>query len=822
MNAHSKPPLTGDTDAAVAFLLGRPIPLSLSAVAIDRATGAKGAIVSKTFVEPDAEAIRKWIEPRQGLANIYYEINPKALDRLDRKKWDSRSKEETIGGLHTAGADVDNRVAETPEQCVERVLKILEEMLAPEAQPTDIMATGGGVQPIWDIEDPRPLDGSREAIEDAKLYSLGLARLLNGDSCFSIEHLMRVPGTINCPDAKKRGRNPPRDYALARRIGGTGKKVPLAALEKFKAKPPKEETAPADDAVVDLGDDLLVPARVMTILRDGRLPDDKDGGKDNTGSGWLFDACLGLARAGVPDAEIEKLIFDPQHKLSEVALKNNGREGRNAIKAARKIVAKEGVVLDRKDWSQSAAQFIASWAPTMRHHQNEFFRYRDGAYHDIEDDTVAAAGRAFLRNALVRTKVDEKFVLQPFKPSTNDVNELLSAAKHLRHVDRTDQPPPLWLPGWSGEQPAPGECISLRNGILHAPTRKLLPPTPMFFTLNALDFGYDPKAECILWQQTLDQYWPRKADGSPAKEVLLLQEMFGYLLLPWTSMQKIFMLLGVTRSGKTTIARVLRMLIGELNVCSPTLGSLGGEFGLMNTIGKLLAVISELAFGQRDDRVRVTGYLKQISGEDPIDVNRKNKGFWSGTLLLRFLLLANKMPSFADDSSALGARMVILRMTESFLGKEDPDLTTKLAKELPGILCWALAGYDRLRQNKKFTEPESSKESRAAFNRLASSTRAFVQDRCRVVEGPFETDEHIRAAFVREVDIYAAYKDWCGTAGVMPEKRSEFIEGVATAFPGKAKSHRVKAEIDNKRPWGILGIALSPGRERDDDDVLPF
>jgi hypothetical protein len=40
--------------------------------------------------------------------------------------------------------------------------------------------------------------------------------------------------------------------------------------------------------------------------------------------------------------------------------------------------------------------------------------------------------------------------------------------------------------------PNPTEILVCKNGLLHLPTRHLRPPTPAFFTLNALNYDFDP------------------------------------------------------------------------------------------------------------------------------------------------------------------------------------------------------------------------------------------------------------------------------------------------------------------------------------------
>ena len=61
----------------------------------------------------------------------------------------------------------------------------------------------------------------------------------------------------------------------------------------------------------------------------------------------------------------------------------------------------------------------------------------------------------------------------------------------------------------------------------------------------------------------LASLWP--SDG---ESISTLQEWFGYCLLPDTRQQKIALLVGPKRSGKGTVARILKKLVGQANTCA--------------------------------------------------------------------------------------------------------------------------------------------------------------------------------------------------------------------------------------------------------------
>ena len=278
----------------------------------------------------------------------------------------------------------------------------------------------------------------------------------------------------------------------------------------------------------------------------------------------------------------------------------------------------------------------------------------------------------------------------------------------------------------------------------------MYPATPVLFTTTALEFDYNPAAPAPgLWLKFMHDLW-----GDDQQSIDLLQEWFGYSLTADTSQQKILLLVGPKRSGKGTIGRVLRRLAGEGNVAGPTTSSLAGPFGLQPLIGKTLAIVSDARF-KGEDVPTVIERLLCISGEDALTIDRKHVGSITMKLPTRFVLLSNEFPRVEDVSGALAGRFLMLQMKESFFGREDLRLTNKLMPELPGILLWALQGWLRLRQQGRFTQPDSSESAVETMQDLTSPVGAFIRDCCTV--GP----EH--RVFVD--DLYKAWKAWCEKEG---------------------------------------------------------
>lgn len=437
------------------------------------------------------------------------------------------------------------------------------------------------------------------------------------------------------------------------------------------------------------------------------------------------------------------------------------------------------LILDPADPLPSARRYVARGATVrgvlaLRHHAGVFYGHQPGtgAYAERDEATIRADLYRFLEKAM---RLDKTGSTRPFQPTRARVENVLDALRAL-----TNLPASCAAPCWLQDDPGldPCEILPFRNGLLFIPTRDLLAVTPAFFSLNGLPFDYDAGArEPARWLQFLSDLWP---DDDQARETL--QEWFGYLLTPDTRFQKIGMLVGPKRSGKGTIGRVIRRLLGERNVCAPTLAGLAEPFGESVLLNKTVAIIADARIGGRTDTAVITERLLAISGEDTRSVPRKFLPDWTGTLSTRFLLLTNELPRIEDASGALASRFVVLTLDRSFYGHEDHHLFERFVPELPGILNWALDGRDRLYGRGRFLQPDSSAELIQQFEDLGSPIGAFVRERCELGAGHE----------VSISDLFAGWKTWCQETGrEKPGTVQTFGRNLRAAFPWlKGTQHR--------------------------------
>lgn len=450
------------------------------------------------------------------------------------------------------------------------------------------------------------------------------------------------------------------------------------------------------------------------------------------------------------------------------------------------------VILDPKTPLESARGYLRAMErdgePTLCHWRGTFYRWNGAAWRLVDRGTIRAELYAFLDSAVKLDSKDKPVPFNPIPRRVSDVVDTLSAAGNLD----ADISPPAWTPNVPDLAPPAHECVACANGILHLPTKELMPPTPRLFTHNAVTFDYDPQApEPVDWLAFLRSIWP---DDSECIDTL--QEWAGYCLTSDTAQQKAMLIVGPKRSGKGTMARVLRQLVGEVNATGPTLASLASNFGLQPLIDASLAIVADARIDGRADLSVIGERILSITGEDLLTIDRKYHNPWTGQLRTRLMLLSNELPRFKDASGALASRFIVLTLRRSFYGHEDHGLLNRILPELPGIMNWAIGGWHRLRQRGHFRQPLSSDAAIEDLEAFASPVAAFVRDKCRL--GPTE--------YVNCETLFEVWAEWCDKQRTRVGASWVFGRDLKSAYP-EITDFRPRTETGRVRQYRGIGLA---------------
>lgn len=267
--------------------------------------------------------------------NLYFMVNPPI-----GKPMKKASKPDVKAMTHLY-VDVDPREGEDFASEQERIRALFDEDLPKGIpEPSFVIFSGGGYQGFWALEEPLPIDGSEELWKEAERYNIQLELTFGADPCHNCDRIMRLPGTINRPNERKRKKG--QKEARTKVVKWTDKKYPIT---DFLQAPPLDDGGSekrgrhkiaVSDNVKRLNsvDDLppQITDRVRVIIVQGRDPDTPLRGEDQSRSAWLFHVCCELVRADMTDDEIYAIITDPGFGISASVLDKGSRAKKYAVK----------------------------------------------------------------------------------------------------------------------------------------------------------------------------------------------------------------------------------------------------------------------------------------------------------------------------------------------------------------------------------------------------------------------------------------------------------------------------------------------------------
>lgn len=317
-----------------------------------------GRTTTETF--HDVKAARGWIGQRSGKQNIYWTVN-----RV-RGSVEKKPKKEDIEEAVALHVDLDPRKPRdgmTAEELDrwnsderERILKQLNDF---SPSPSAVIYSGGGYQAFWQLDEPLYIGGDPNRISELEAYNKQLGIVLGGDNTFNIDRIMRLPGTINLPDEKKRKKG--------------RREVMADIVELSEVKHPLEDFTPAVEVQSSSGgsgvkvqisgnlprltdlDELpeAVTPRTRMLIVQGDDPDDPT--KYGSRSEIVWAVLCEMIRAGCSDDQIAAVMLDPDFGISAHCL----AQKRSVEYVARQIERAREEVID--SWPMRSVDEAVDW-----------------------------------------------------------------------------------------------------------------------------------------------------------------------------------------------------------------------------------------------------------------------------------------------------------------------------------------------------------------------------------------------------------------------------------------------------------------------------
>lgn len=293
---------------------------------------------------------------------------------------------------------------------------------------------------------------------------------------------------------------------------------------------------------------------------------------------------------------------------------------------------------------------------------------------------------------------------------------------------------------------SPADQLNFSNGVFDMKTKMLFSHTSSWFFTSIYPFAYDPKADCPNYKQFLKQIL-----GNDPHLHALDQEWLGNSLTLDTSLQRFRINIGDGANGKTTQCLVMMAIVGKENYHNGTLSMLWSEREAHILQGKKVLFAEELNYLGQVNSARLK---EAVDGY--IHCNPKYEEPFSYKNTAKFIVNTNELPNSADPTLGMARRMIIVNYNTIIPEKDrDPHYYEKYLKpELPGIMNYALEGYDRLYQQKHFTKCNASDLAVQKYMRESSPVKVFVSEACTVDPNERVQKRDLFDSFIKFCDKY--------------------------------------------------------------------
>lgn len=359
---------------------------------------------------------------------------------------------------------------------------------------------------------------------------------------------------------------------------------------------------------------------------------------------------------------------------------------------------------------------------------NNKLRYHFKSFDDNEEIVIYDKGVYKPKGEIkIRAKVEELMGSECTKHIANEV---------VGHIRRSSYAPRDTF----DSQP---DTINVLNGILNLKTLRLLQHHPDKLYMRQIPIRFNGIKTC----PTIDRCFN---EWVPPKNIHLLDEMLGYLLLNDCRFDKSFWFVGDGENGKSTFLDLVTFFLGKGNCSAVSVHQLcNSDYASAKVFGKMANIYADLP---KHSLLDSSIFQAMVSG-DTIMANPKYGKEFEYRNAAKMLFSCNKLPDTHDESRAFFRRIELIFFPNSFPQETcDKDLLRKLTTpdELSGLLNRAIAGLGRLLTNNCFTSSHTVDRLQGMWDRLSNPPRAFIEDHCEF--DPNGREE--RASFYNKFMLY--------------------------------------------------------------------
>lgn len=283
------------------------------------------------------------------------------------------------------------------------------------------------------------------------------------------------------------------------------------------------------------------------------------------------------------------------------------------------------------------------------------------------------------------------------------------------------------------------------------------------------------------------------------EDIPIVQEIMGYCLVPVTSAQEAFFLVGDAGVGKSGLGTILKSILGNAFESINTQELVSKRFQIATVENKLIAYDDDLGSAALEE----TGLLKKlITADTPIPAERKYGEPFNFLPYCRVVACANFMlSSLYDDSDGFYRRLHPI-----LVKSKDPDrkaiqnfYSMIIEQEKEQIFKWALIGLKRVIENGwKISWSQRSKDYMGSVKSQNTHFEDFFKETCV----PSQNDS------VSSAELRKLYSKWCRENGIKEASERRMFRWFSDNAEHNGLTFTTNLPRGYRRVRGYKGIAI--------------
>ncbi len=269
--------------------------------------------------------------------------------------------------------------------------------------------------------------------------------------------------------------------------------------------------------------------------------------------------------------------------------------------------------------------------------------------------------------------------------------------------------------------------------------------------------------------------------------VTCIQRCIGYTLTGIVDEQCMFLLHGGGSNGKSTLANVLRNIMGDYYKSidsSQLMVQKNQSVAVQNSLAELCSC-RYLVTQETDVGAKLSeSIIKQLTGGDSINAQRKYGRPFQFDGKFKIWMMTNNLPIIRGTDYGVWRRIFLFKFMKQFRDDEkDKNLPRKLEKEYPQILGWAIKGASEYLKEMTLKKPKCLEQDLCLYRDEMDVVSKFLASECEREEKG-ETTKNA---------AYNAFKSWCSNNNEYALPESKFRDELTKkGFEVKSRPNGVK------------------------------